>query len=35
MVGVEDRSRGRDGEFASKWHANLHVTGRNGLLNGR
>jgi hypothetical protein len=32
---VEDRFRGRDGEFASKWDANLHVIGRNGLLNSR
>ena len=28
---MEDRFRERDGEFASKWVANLHVSGRNGL----
>ena len=37
MAGVEDRFKGRDGEFASKWDANLchnlHVSGRKGLLN--
>ena len=28
---MEDRFRERDGEFASKWDANLHGSGRNGL----